>query len=75
VGQWVQSCPGEAPPETGVCDPFIWVDVAPTVAPFDLATLPIETLGQWWASGFAIVVGFWMLAKSVGVVLQAIKRW
>lgn len=51
------------------------VEAAGGSVPFDPATLDTAVVGQWWASGFALVVGFWIVSKSLGTVLQAIKRW
>lgn len=45
------------------------------VTPFDVSQLDPAVIGAWWASGFSLVVMLWISAKSVGLVLQAIKRW
>lgn len=36
---------------------------------------PAAELTEAFGIGFAVVLGVWITAKSLGVVLQAIKRW
>jgi len=36
---------------------------------------PTADLAEAFSAGVGIVIGFWIIAKSLGVVLQAIKRW
>jgi hypothetical protein len=48
-----------------------WI-VTPT---FEVSDLVSADLGAAWSVGFGITVSFWLMAKAVGLVLQAIKRW
>jgi hypothetical protein len=42
----------------------------------EVPTLPDSTaLGQAWTIGFGVVVTTWLMARGLGVIISAIKRW
>lgn len=44
---------------------------------WDAVAIPVNyaDLGALWAFGFSMTVGLWFLAKNIGVVVNAIRRF
>jgi len=49
------------------CDPALPVG---SMIPFDYALA-----ASFWVFAFSFTVGIWFLAKNLGLILEAIKRW
>ncbi len=49
------------------------IEVAP--APNDPATIDYAQSAEFWAFAFTTIMAFYLVAKNIGLILEAVKKW